>query len=329
MQWSDVFGHDMVKEYLRRSLETGRIAHAYALLGPEGVGKALVAHRLAQALLCAHAQGGNACGSCRACRQAARRQHPDLHWIEHMGGSIGIDQVRELQRELSLKPYEAERKVAVIDGADALTQAAQNSLLKTLEEPSGQTVILLVASNPTALLPTVHSRCQALRFQPLPAHELVRLLQERGVPAGQAALAAAVGGGSVKRALAAAEQGYLAMRDRVAAWVESLADRKSGARFVVLLGEELEKERERVDDFLNLFFLWLRDLLLLQEGAGEGVANQDVLARLERQAGALRGEAIAQAMREVERARARLRANANFRLTVDVMLTNVQRSLAS
>lgn len=328
MQWSQVFGHGIVKEYLRRSLESGKVAHAYAFVGPEGVGKGLVARIFLQALLCANLKDGSPCERCRDCRQAERGQHPDGHVIAPSEGSIGIEQVRELQRQLALKPYEADRKVALIEAADVMTPAAQNSLLKTLEEPAGQTVILLVASNPSALLPTVRSRCQIVRFQPLPAVEVVRFLKERGVDEARASLAAAVCGGSISRALAAVERDYLALRDRVGAWVESLSDRRSGVRSIILLGEELEKERERVDDYLNLFFIWLKDLLLLREGAACAVANQDVLARLKRQAERLSAEGIARAMQEVERARARLRANANFRLTVDVMLTNVQRSLS-
>jgi len=328
VHWSEVYGHDTVKEHLRRSLAAGRVAHAYALVGPEGVGKGIVARLFLQALLCTRPQEGDPCGLCRACRQVERGSHPDAHLVVPSGDSIGIDQVRELQRELALKPYEAERKVAVIDDAETMTAAAQNSLLKTLEEPAGHTVILLVASNPNALLPTVRSRCQIVRFQPLSTQQVIDFLEARGTPKEHAAVAAAVSGGSLKRAIAAAERDYFGIRERVASWIEHLSEREKGARAVILVGEELERERERVDDYLNLFFLWLRDLLLLQEGAGAAVANQDALARLKRQAGTFSAEATANALREVERARLRLRANANFRLTVDVMLTNVQRSLA-
>jgi len=328
MRWSGIYGHDAIKEHLRRSLATGRVAHAYALVGPEGVGKRAVARLFAQALLCSGPEGGEPCGRCRACRQVEKGLHPDGHWIEPRDGTIGIDQVRELQRELALKPYEAERKTAVIDGADAMTTAAQNSLLKTLEEPAGHTVILLVASNPSALLPTVLSRCQVLRFQPLPPETVAAFLVDQGVSGEAARVAAALSGGSIARALAATSQDFLELRRRVASWVDALLDRSRSLRSVLLVGEELEKERERVEDFLNLFFVWLRDLLLVREGAEAAVANYDMLARLRQQASALRSEGLARALDEVERARTRLRANANFRLTVDVMLTNVQRSLA-
>src|SRR5690606_40964033 len=130
-----------------------------------------------------HVTGVQTCALpiCRACRMASRGQHPDLHLLAPDDGVLGIEKVRELQRELALKPYAAERKIAVIDGADALTVAAQNCLLKTLEEPPGNTVILLVAENAEALLATVRSRCQLVRLQPLPTAEVTRYLVERGV----------------------------------------------------------------------------------------------------------------------------------------------------
>jgi len=258
---------------------------------------------------------------------ASRGQHPDLHLLAPDDGVLGIEKVRELQRELALKPYAAERKIAVIDGADALTVAAQNCLLKTLEEPPGNTVILLVAENAEALLATVRSRCQLVRLQPLPTADVTRHLVGLGVPEAKARLAARLSGGSLKAALAAVERDYLAMRERVAGWIDALAARPTGLRSVLLIGEELEKERERVDEYLNLLFLWLRDLLLVQEGADAGVANQDTIERLKAQARALPLPGIARALGEVDRARARLKANANFRLTVDVMLTNLRRSL--
>ena len=327
MSWDDIVGHEAIKAYLRRLIKSGRVAHAYALVGREGIGKTLMALVFAQALLCPATRDGAPCGECRACRMASRGQHPDLHLLAPDDGVLGIEKVRELQRELALKPYAAERKIAVIDGADALTVAAQNCLLKTLEEPPGNTVILLVAENAEALLATVRSRCQLVRLQPLPTADVTRHLVGLGVSEAKARLAARLSGGSLKAALAAVERDYLAMRERVAGWIDALAARPTGLRSVLLIGEELEKERERVDEYLNLLFLWLRDLLLVQEGADAGVANQDTIERLKAQARALPLPGIARALGEVDRARARLKANANFRLTVDVMLTNLRRSL--
>lgn len=329
LAWDEIVGHQAVKQYLQRSVAMGRVAHAYALVGPQGVGKSLVARAMAQALLCPRTQHGAPCGECRACRQVRRLHHPDFHLVEDSDGTIGIDRVRELQRELSLKPYEAERKVAVIDQADRLTDAAQNSLLKTLEEPPGDTVLFLIAANPNALLSTVRSRCYVLRFQPLAAGDIEKWLIARGVGDQEAKLAAALSGGSLRAALAAVERDYVAMRERVAGWIGALADKMTGLRSVLLIGEELEAQRERVDEYLNLFFLWLRDLLLLLEGVTAGIANQDAIERLENQAKVLSPEGLSQALYEVDRARKSLRANANFRLTVDVMLANVQRSLVS
>lgn len=329
MAWDEIVGHEAIKSYLQRSVSARRVAHAYAFVGPQGIGKFLVARAFAQALLCPRVENGVPCGHCRTCGQVQRLRHPDLHLVQPADGAIGIDRVRELQRELSLKPFEAERKVAVVDEADALTDAAQNSLLKTLEEPPGETVLIMVAANPNALLPTVRSRCSILRFQPVSPDRIAQWLSARGVAEEQARLAAAICGGSLGAALAAVERDYVAMRERVARWISDLSARATGLRAVLLIGEELEAERERVDEYLNLFFLWLRDLLLLSEGMAASVANQDAKQRLESQARGLSSAGLSRALVEVDRARKRLRANANFRLTVDLMLANVQRSLIS
>lgn len=327
--WNKILGHEFPKGFLRSSLVKGRVGHAYAFVGPKGVGKATTALVFAQALLCdAATEPGEPCGACRTCGRIERGAHPDVHTLRPEGASIGIEQVRALQNVLSLKPYEAARKVAIIDDAETMTVASQNSLLKVLEEPPGDTVIIVVATNVSALLPTIRSRCQTLRFQPNALSDVVGRLEEQGVPQDRARLIAAIAEGRIGVALEMAVGDVVALRDRVATWIDELAPGGAGLRSVIRIGQALEDEKERVGDYLNLMFLWLRDLVLLKEGAGEAIANQDAKDRLERQAARMGVNEIATAMRAVDRAVGALRNHANLRLTLDVMLTDVQRSLS-
>lgn len=304
-----------------------RVSHAYCFAGPQGVGKATTARVFACALLCPTSNEGIPCGTCHTCRRLARGVHPDLHWLASEG-TLGIDDVRRLQGELSLAAFEAERKFAVIDGADALTVPAQNALLKLLEEPPGDTVIVLVAENPSNLLPTIRSRTQTLRFQPLPLEVVARDLMAQGAKVKEARLIAAVAEGSLGTARAALKEGIVARRNEVAAWCDQLSG-AMGRRAILTVGQRLEGEKEHIDVYLNFFLLWFRDLLLVREGAHEAVANQDIVEEIQQRAAGFEAHRLVQAMRAVDGARRNIQGNANLRITLDVMLTNVQRSLAA
>ncbi|HWI41267.1 MAG TPA: DNA polymerase III subunit delta', partial [Verrucomicrobiae bacterium] len=174
--FAGIVGHDRELSILKRALHAGRVAHAYLFEGVEGCGKKTAALALVQALFCG---GVEPCGGCPSCRKIASLQHADLHLLEPDGAQIKIDQVRELQKALSYRPIEAPRKACIIDQADRLNPAAGNALLKTLEEPPGNALIILVTSAPSAVLPTILSRCQRLEFSPVPQEAIRQLLEAR------------------------------------------------------------------------------------------------------------------------------------------------------
>ncbi|WP_242372729.1 DNA polymerase III subunit delta', partial [Anaeromyxobacter sp. SG26] len=220
MPFSELIAQDRAVSSLRSALRRGALHHAYLFGGPEGVGKATAARLLAQAANCEAPapEGGSrddACGTCGPCRKIARGVHPDvlvLHeervmakagrWDPKGGRApskdIVVDQVRDVvDRRLALKRFEGRRRFVVLDPADAMNPQAQNALLKTLEEPPDDTTLVLVASSPDALLPTIRSRCLRVPFAPLPAAAVAARLEAEGRPAGEARLAAALAGGSL------------------------------------------------------------------------------------------------------------------------------------
>lgn len=196
-------GHDTLLERLAGACDRGRLAHALLFAGPDGVGKALAARWLAARIVCA-ADRERPCAACSACLQVAAGSHPDLHVLEVLEGKkeIGIDAVRQLRRFVNLTPGSAHRKIGIIDEADKLSVAAQNALLKTLEEPPPDSTLILVTARPGALLPTVRSRVQRILFSPLPADIVVAVLREAGVPAAEARTLSGISEGSPGRALA-------------------------------------------------------------------------------------------------------------------------------
>ncbi len=205
--WEGIFGQDRAVAVLRGMLERGEIPHALLFTGPRGVGKRTTALLFSAALLCP----SGIPDACPSCLKVARGTHPDLHLVEPEGAQILIEQVRDLERELSLKPQEARRKVAVIDEAASMNESAANAFLKTLEEPPPGTCIILVTAAAEGLLPTIASRCQEVRFSPLGRREVEEYLRrEMGMPPEEAERLSRLCGGIFGRALLWARRPELA-----------------------------------------------------------------------------------------------------------------------
>ncbi len=166
--WKDILGHGPEIEDLKSSIVNGRVPHAYIFAGPEGLGKTRIAKEFFKALNCLNTPG-DPCDSCRSCLKAIHEGHPDFRTLGPRNGQIVIEDVRGVIDETSLKPFDARRRLIVIEPAERLNKASANALLKTLEEPPESSVIILVSHKPSLLLPTLVSRCQVVRFSPLDA----------------------------------------------------------------------------------------------------------------------------------------------------------------
>lgn len=202
--FAPIRGHGEVCAALRRAATEERLAHGLLFAGPEGVGKRAVAAALAAWMQCTAPGADDACGECAACRQVAAGTHPDVVTVGVPSGKkeIGVDRVRDLKRFVLLQPVQGRAKVAIVDDAPALTVAAQNALLKTIEEPPERSFVILIAANADALLATVRSRCRRVRFGPLTTADVLDVLtRDHEVAPGTAASLARVAEGSPGRAL--------------------------------------------------------------------------------------------------------------------------------
>lgn len=287
-----IIGHEWAVEFLRRSIASNRLAHAYLFGGPEGVGKALLALRLAQALNCERA-GVDPCLRCRACQRIERGNHPDVRIAGMATQAAGakaddaarqkelkIDTVREWQRDMMLKPYEGRRRVFILHDAEKLNEAASNAMLKTLEEPPPYATLILVAHTAGSLLPTIVSRCQLLRLRPLPRAQVAAALRERwSLAAGDAELLAAWSGGRIGWAVRTidAPDELTARQDQLAELL-TLADQPLAAR--LRWAEERAKayragDQTAVFETLDLWQSWWRDVLLTAAGCPQAVVHID------------------------------------------------------
>ena len=317
MTFDQILGHARQKEILDRSLASGRLAHAYLFSGPDGVGKRLVALALARAIVC-HEQRG--CGDCQACRKIDHRNHPDLHVLEPDGNSIKIEQVRSLQKDLNLKPLEAPRKICLIEAADSMTLGAANALLKTLEEPRGDTLLILLSAHPNRLLETIRSRCQALPFTRHPNSRIQAQLEKQlDIDPTASHVLAALSEGSFKKAFGKDRELYLEERRKL---LKTLTGLSPGSILPILdFAEQIAADKTVLPDILEIFQAFYRDVMMMLQGRGDDdLVNLDLKDTIERVSGR---ENIASVLAKLEAlfaVRRQLDRNVNRQLAMEVLL---------
>ncbi|MFQ5744178.1 MAG: DNA polymerase III subunit delta' [Acidobacteriota bacterium] len=333
--FASLLGQERVVEALARALRNHRLPHALLFHGPLGVGKATCAGILAQTLNCKAGELLDACGTCVSCHKVARGLHPDVLWVSPEKGVIKVDQARTIVESVAYRPYEGERRVVIIDDAHAMNASAQNALLKTLEEPPPSSLMVLVTPAAQSLLATVRSRCQPLRFQPLPLAALQQHLQQaHGLSAGEARLRAALAPGSLGAALGLDPEAY---RQRRQVAEEALRDACQGGAALLAAAESLlaagtgERKIEKAASAIAAVRDVLRDLLVLCAGS-----DQSMLVNAER-ADAWRGWAqqmhtddIIAALDAIQRADMRLHGpvQPNARLAIEQALVETAAMLA-
>ncbi|MGP0565090.1 MULTISPECIES: DNA polymerase III subunit delta' [unclassified Nitrospina] len=331
MHFETILGQDQAKHILDRALEQGTVAHAYLYFGPESVGKKRTALEFAKALNCAETGPQAACGACPSCRKIEQGQHPDVFFLEPIkkpssrDTSINIDEIRELQKKLGFTPYEGRYKVAVVDGVEKMNLQACNAFLKTLEEPPAATVLVLVTANPYQMLPTIISRCQGVRFHPLPQDALNSILKAhpdtQGMLDEEIELRVLRSQGQVARALAEDVAEIARYREELLALLGQLSFRRMDLLFAWCRetgrGQDLSQIKKILEELLGL----LRDVALLQVGCGaEILNNRDLAGRLAPLAQAKPRSAVLSMMESVFRTRNLLDRNANVQLTLENML---------
>ena len=332
-----VVGQTRAVSLLRTSLERKVVAHAYLFVGPHHVGKMTLALNLAQALNCEAAEPP--CGECSSCQKIASAKHADVQIIGlaingdsteiKSRAEISIDQIRQMQHSASLPPFEGRYKVFIIDGAEKLSSGAANCLLKTLEEPASKVIFVLLTTNENLLPATVISRCQRLELSPLATTEVEAALTSRGGMATQRAkLLARLSRGRLGWALSAAlDDSLLQQRDERMQELLKITDVDYEESFAYAAGlaAQFSQSREAVQEVLNMWRDWWRDLLLVKIGCNEAITNVDLETPLVDSA---RGYQLAQIktfINSIQAAGEQLRQNANPQLVLEMLMLNIPR----
>ena len=326
MGFGEIIGHDRQLSTLRSALASNRLHHAYFFAGPEGVGKRTTAIALAKAVHCMQLDD-DFCGECVNCARISDGNHPDVRFVEPLAGKkeISIQQIRELERELNYRSFSGGRKIAVIDPATSMNLASQNALLKTLEEPPQDSLIILIAANAGALLPTVRSRCLRLPFAPLTRREVAGFLQAKlAMNAGDAEFLAALSMGSIGAAVNLDKDELIEKRRN---WVDVLSSLKAGDHHAAMLAAEaLSANRDDALKFLNWSESWYRDVLVhaVTDNAG-ALVNLDLLEQIRQQSVSNGAETALNAISRVADATAGIQRNLNRRMVLEKFLFGVVR----
>ncbi len=336
MSFSDVRGHTRTIRLISRAIAAGSLPPSLVFAGPEGVGKRRAASAVAQTLNCPQPVRGatpsdlpiDACGACPSCLRIARGVHPDVMTVVPEDGkvAVSVDQMRALNEQVAYRPFEARRRVVILDDApDVLLGPAQNALLKTLEEPPSGTVFILIAARPEGLLPTVRSRCPSVRFGPLSVEDVAAYLEhDAGLEAADARARAAVSDGSIGAALAAAalaeaRQGAQRVLERLSHAADPRSRLDAARHMVGKAGKgRAAGERESLAIHLRLLHGLLRDVGLLSTRADtRALAHADLQPALAGLVPAFNGARLDGAFTAIDRALGALDRNASPKIVAD------------
>jgi DNA polymerase-3 subunit delta' len=317
-----VYGHEWAQQLLRLARQQNATRHAYLFLGPEHIGKTTLARSFAQALTCENPEGETglgACGRCRSCRLAAEGMHPDHRFFAPAGNQLVIEQIREVVREASRSPIESRFKVFIITSFERANLNAANALLKTLEEPSATTRIILVSHQPSGLLDTIISRCQLLRLRPLPEKVIIAALREKSGLSEQDALRLArLSNGRLGTALALADdpEAWQTYKERIAQML-TIVDASTAERMAA--AQTLEKSGH-LETTLQEWLLWWRDVLIIQNNNTSLVINQEHLPELTHLAERIPKAQVRRFIEAIMATSGYLRKNVNRQLALEALL---------
>jgi DNA polymerase-3 subunit delta' len=276
VKFSDIVGQKTAKKFLGQVMASAKIPHAYLFTGIPGVGKSSTAMAFAMALNCKEPKELDGCGLCPSCRQLLGGNHPDFISISPENQNIGIEKIKELNRGLSFAPMSGRYRVCVIHQAEAMSEEAANSFLKTLEEPPPGNILILKVMEPLDLLPTIVSRCQKVPFRPLTVREITQWLVNNGIEKDAALLLAGISGGSLGRALKMSGGDFLEKRNTWLGRLEKLPALSKVEALNMALECAEEDRKKGIDisssgeagmlDMLSAWTNWYRDLLVLKVG---------------------------------------------------------------
>jgi len=326
--FSDILGNEQIIEHLQNAIRMDKVSHAYILNAPEASGKMMIAEAFAAALQC-EKKGVEPCGTCHSCKQAASHNQPDIIYVQHeKPNTIGVDDIRvQINQDIAVKPYGSPHKIYIVDEAEKMNVQAQNALLKTIEEPPAYGVILLLTTNADAFLPTILSRCIRLDLKPVANDKLKDFLMKKcGVVDYQADVCVAFSQGIVGKAMALASSAHFnEIRDAALQLLRRIKDIELYEMIAAV--KHIGEYKLDINDYFDIMMIWYRDVLLYKATADvNGLIFKDEVYEIKKQANTSSYHGIELILEGLEKAKARLNANVNFDLVIELLLLTLKEN---
>jgi DNA polymerase-3 subunit delta' len=341
--FDSLVGNQRVKELLRGMLRRGNVPGALLFTGPDGVGKKLFALQMARAAVCIDTRDGEACDTCAACvrvttfhppkesdkdanKKVTRTSHPDVVLVRNNARILPVDQIREVEREAQFRPFEGRARYFIVDDADKMNPQASNALLKTLEEPSSTTHIILITERPGMLLDTIRSRSQLVRFTPIELAEIKEnLATDPKIAPDDVNLLAGLAAGSLGRARSLDLEKYRGQRELMLAALTSASITPDRSR-LLRVAEELNdaKRKEEFEDHLEALETLAADVLRLSvDERNAAIVNDDLRRQLREIAERVPTATASAWIQQIETMRGRLKVNINRKVASDALFLDM------
>ena len=326
--FKDVVGHKDILKYISSAVENNRVSHAYILNGERGSGKKMLANLFAMTLLC-ETGDNEPCGKCHSCKQAESGNHPDIIRVTHeKPNSISVDDIRtQMNNTVDIKPYQGPYKVYIIPQADMMTPQAQNAILKTIEEPPSYAVFLLLTENAETLLPTINSRCVMLKLRNIKDTLIKKYLMENlEIPDYKADMCTAFAQGNMGRAIMLANSDHFnEIREEAVQLLKHINEMELNE--IVAAVKNISVYKLEITDYLDIIMIWYRDVLLYKATKEiDKVVFKDQLQSIKEQARKSSYEGIELILESLEKAKARLKANVNFDLVMELLFLTIKEN---
>lgn len=328
--FKDIIGQKNIVAHMKKALQLHTVSHAYILNGEKGMGKKLIVDVFSTALQC-EAGGVEPCMECRSCKQAVGRNHPDIKWITHeKPASISVDEIREqLVNDMGIKPYSGRYKIYIIDDGEKMTPQAQNTLLKTIEEPPAYGIVIILTANREMLLQTILSRCVSLDLRAIDETSVKSYLVEHiNVPDYRAAMAAKFAAGNLGKAIdIASSEEFNQLKDDVVRTMKNLP-RMTVADINQTI-KDMSVYKDKMDMYMHLTITWFRDVLLYKASLKDrGIVFTEEAEAIRKQAKVASYDGLESIFKEIEEFRTRLKSNVNFEVSLELMFIAIRVQLA-
>lgn len=326
--FKDVVGHKDIINYIRNAVQEDKVSHAYILNGERGSGKKMLAALFATTLQCEKG-GPDPCNVCHSCIQAESGNHPDIIRVQHeKPNTISVEDIRtQVNNDILIKPYQGPYKIYIISEADLMTPQAQNALLKTIEEPPEYAVIFLLTENAEALLPTITSRCVMLKLRNIRDALIKKYLMETmQVPDYKADMCTAFAQGNMGRAIMlATSEHFNEIREEAVQLLKYIDDMELSE--IVKAIKRISAYKLEINDYLDIIMIWYRDVLVYKATKDmDRVVFRDQMQYIKERARKSSYEGIEMILKSLEKAKARLKANVNFDLVMELLLLTIKEN---